>query len=145
MYPLAPTLRAWMTLLSASKVVRIMTFTSGCSATMFRVASMPSMFGIRRSISTMSGLMLETFWTASKPSAASPTTFTRSSPSSRRARPERKSVWSSTMSTRGTVAVVFISSLACPLGLTPPRIETAAFPGISIRCRSMTLKALGFH
>ena len=65
-----------------------------------RVASRPSMPGIRMSISTTSGPWAAACDTAASPLAASPTTVMPSAASRMTQNPERTSSWSSTTSTR---------------------------------------------
>jgi hypothetical protein len=57
-----------------SKVVRTSTRVDGDAATIRRVASMPSISGIRTSMRTTSGESAAAFSTAATPSPASPTT-----------------------------------------------------------------------
>jgi hypothetical protein len=98
--PLAPTVRAWYTYSSRSKVVRITTREPDPAATIWWVASSPSRLGMRMSISTTSGRSRRVAATASTPSPASPAT-SRSAWVSRIIRnPARTSSWSSASRTR---------------------------------------------
>ena len=72
--PLAPALSPAKTYSSRSKVVRMMTLLSGPAAVMAAVAAIPSMPGIRTSISTTSGRRADAIATPAAPSAASPAT-----------------------------------------------------------------------
>ncbi len=65
-----------------------------------RVASSPSIPGIRMSMSTTSGWWAATADTAASPFPASPTTVIPSAASRMTQNPERTSSWSSTTSTR---------------------------------------------
>ncbi len=101
MNPLAPARNAATRYSSSSKVVRMRTrvWASAGSPQMAAVATMPSITGIRMSISTTSGCSDLASVTAWLPSAASPTTVMPAScPSSSRSA-VRMSAWSSTMST----------------------------------------------
>ncbi len=100
--PLAPARSASTTYSSRSKVVSTSTLAgpSRPGPAIRRVASTPSIRGIRMSISTTSGCSARTWSSACWPSPASPTT-TRSDSASRIIRkPVRSSGWSSTSSTR---------------------------------------------
>ena len=80
-----------------------------------RVASSPSMPGMRMSISTTSGSCACTWVTASAPLAASPTTVIPSAVSRITQKPALTSSWSSTTSTRiGRPAVMFTGPLITP-------------------------------
>ena len=81
-------------------MVRISTRAGGSAAVIRRVASMPSIAGIRTSITTTSGRSRSNPRTASAPSIASPTTSMSSSASRIMRNPPRISAWSSAMSTR---------------------------------------------
>ena len=98
--PLAPAWSAWNRYSSRSKVVRMSTCAPGSAATIRRVASIPSMPGIRTSMSTTSGRRQRTSSTAPAPSAASPTTSISASLSSIIRNPERTIAWSSAITTR---------------------------------------------
>ncbi|GAA3051893.1 hypothetical protein GCM10020000_36540 [Streptomyces olivoverticillatus] len=74
MKPLAPTFRAEKAYSSRSKVVRISTFGGSVRAQMRRVASTPSILGMRTSIRTTSTAVAATTSSASAPSPASATT-----------------------------------------------------------------------
>ena len=76
--------------------VNITTRTSGCRATIARVASRPLIPGMRASMSTTSGRRRPTSATASGPLSASPTTWRSSVWESTRRRPSRTTWWSST-------------------------------------------------
>src|ERR1035441_5678070 len=76
-------------------MLRITTPTREFAARMRRVASMPFMLGIARSITTTSGASLSANRTLSRPSAASATTVISVSRSSMARRPSRTTVWSS--------------------------------------------------
>src|SRR5829696_5131874 len=99
--PLAPAARASNTYSSSSKVVSTSTRTPArsSSATIRRVASSPSMTGMRMSIRTTSGRAERARATAAAPSPASPTTSTSPASSSRARNPARTSPWSSTRTT----------------------------------------------
>ena len=84
-----------------SSIVIRMIFVSGEASRIRRVASMPSIPGIRTSMNTTSGVRSRACSTASSPLPASPTTTTASSESSSAVRsPSRVTGWSSTMSAR---------------------------------------------
>src|SRR5690348_3785425 len=85
---------------------------SPCAATSRRVASMPSRRGMRMSMSTSDGRSRWPRSTASRPSAASPTTSTSGAASSSLRKPARTSAWSSAMRTR-----VLTLGLRSPSGL----------------------------
>ena len=70
--------------------------------TIRRVASRPSISGMRMSMSTTSGRSRPTSATASAPSAASPTTSMSSAEPSSTTKPLRTSAWSSATATRIT-------------------------------------------
>jgi hypothetical protein len=72
--PLAPALSPAKTYSSRSKVVRIRTLAAGLAAVMRAVAAIPSMPGIRTSISTTSGCRADVIFTPAAPSPASPAT-----------------------------------------------------------------------
>ena len=99
--PLAPARRASYRYSSMSKVVSMTTFDSVPSwPSSRRVASIPSMVGIRTSISTTCGRSRSASVTASSPFDASPTTSMSSCASRIMRKPARTSAWSSTISTR---------------------------------------------
>ena len=102
--PLAPARSPSNTYSSSSQVVRITTRTPARagSAAIARVASMPSITGMRTSIRTMSGRARRASSTAARPSPASPASSRSSSPSSRTRNPARNSAWSSATTTRIT-------------------------------------------
>ena len=84
-----------------SSIVMRMIFVVGAAWRIRRVASMPSMPGIRTSMKTTSGDSSRARSTASSPLAASPTTTTTSSESSSAVRrPSRVTGWSSTIRAR---------------------------------------------
>ncbi len=91
--PLAPTRSASNTYSSTSNVVRITILVrSSCSScTIRRVASSPSMPGMRMSMSTTSGTSSDAMRTASSPSSASPTTWMSVCASSSALKPARTS------------------------------------------------------
>ncbi len=98
---------AAITYSSRSKVVRMMTRVGrvpsaapDSNAVMRRVASMPSMPGMRTSISTTSGCNDSATRTASAPSRACPTTCISCWEPITIAKPARTSSWSSAMTTR---------------------------------------------
>ena len=97
--PLAPAVSASKTYSSRSKVVRISTRGGFGAAMIRRVASRPSMPGIRMSISAMSGRVRNAASTASAPSSASATTRMSGSVSRIILNPARTSAWSSAIST----------------------------------------------
>jgi hypothetical protein len=72
--PLAPALSPAKTYWSRSKVVRMRTLLAGPAATIVAVAWIPSMPGIRTSMSTTSGCRADAMLTPDVPFAASPTT-----------------------------------------------------------------------
>src|ERR1019366_3203652 len=76
-------------------MLRITTPTREFAARMRRVASMPFILGIARSITTTSGASVSANRTLSRPSAASATTVMSLSRSSMARRPSRTTVWSS--------------------------------------------------
>ena len=80
-----------------------------------RVASSPSIPGIRMSISTTSGWWAAAAASAASPLAASPTTVMPSAVSRMTQNPERTSSWSSTTSTRigpGAAGIVIAPAAA---------------------------------
>jgi hypothetical protein len=82
-----------------------------------RVASSPSIPGIRMSISTTSGAFSATAATAPAPFAASPTTLMPSAASRITQKPARTSSWSSTTSTRiGRATSVAVRSVVLIMG-----------------------------
>jgi hypothetical protein len=85
---------------SSSNVVSMITRVAGDSAAMVWVASMPSMPGMRMSITTTSGRSRLVSWTAWAPVPASPATSTPGVPSMTMRRPARISGWSSASTTR---------------------------------------------
>ena len=90
--PLAPARMAWNTYSSRSKVLRISTlvWARRSSAVIRRVASSPSVPGMRMSMRTTSGRSWMTTSTASAPSPAWPTTSMSSAvPSSTEAGPDQ--------------------------------------------------------
>src|ERR1035441_4465287 len=76
-------------------MLRITTPTREFAARMRRVASMPFILGIAKSITTTSGASVSANRTLSRPSAASATTVMSLSRSSMARRPSRTTVWSS--------------------------------------------------
>src|SRR5579875_1495550 len=76
-YPQAPAAIASATKSSSSNVVTTRTRIAGKRAVISRVASMPSISGIRRSIKTTSGRSLSACAIASRPSVASPSETSR--------------------------------------------------------------------
>ena len=99
MKPLAPALRALKTYSSRSKVVSTSTRVRTPEATILRVASTPSITGMRMSIRTTSHCVRSTPVTVAAPSAASPTTRRSSSASISIRKPLRTSSWSSARNT----------------------------------------------
>ncbi|RPK78645.1 hypothetical protein EES47_30170 [Streptomyces sp. ADI98-12] len=97
--PLAPPRSAANAYSSTSNVVTTSTRAAGCSAAIRRVASIPSMPGIRTSMTTTSGARAATCSSATLPSAASPTTARSGSESIASRNPMRSSAWSSTSRT----------------------------------------------
>src|SRR3984957_20274631 len=99
--PLAPARSASKTYSSRSKVVRMSTRAPpGPGAEVIcRVASIPSITGIRTSITTTSGARLPASSTACLPSAASPTTCRSFSASISEENAVRSKAWSSTIRT----------------------------------------------
>jgi hypothetical protein len=93
--PLAPARSASKTYSSRSKVVRMSTLGARSSAASCLVASMPSVPGIRTSISTTSGRRSRQTRTAAAPSAAVPSTAKSGWVSSSAANPARTTSWSS--------------------------------------------------
>ena len=101
--PDAPARSAPKTYSSSSNVVSTTTRVPAArSAVIRRVASSPSMRGIRTSISTTSGRSAAASSTASAPSAASPTTVDVRLGGQQRLEPARTSAWSSASRTRVT-------------------------------------------
>ncbi|SCE47859.1 hypothetical protein GA0115252_152712 [Streptomyces sp. DfronAA-171] len=100
--PLAPARSASTTYSSRSKVVSTNTLTgpSRSGPVICRVASTPSIRGMRMSMSTTSGWSARTWSSACTPSPASPTTATSGSASRIIRKPVRSSGWSSTRRTR---------------------------------------------
>src|SRR6266700_2507800 len=78
----------------------MITLVSGSRSRMRRAASIPVERGIRTSMSTTSGASSSARWTASMPSAASPTTLMSGSSDSTRSSPRRNSAWSSQITIR---------------------------------------------
>src|SRR5215216_2244516 len=100
-------------------MVTIRTPTPGCSRLMWRVAVVPSIPGIRTSISTRSGSRRRQISMASTPFDASPTTSSPGSLLSRLRNPRRRRWWSSTRMSR---FVAFIGDLSsCMIGVLPCR------------------------
>ena len=111
--PLAPARSASYTYSSRSKVVSMTTFGAGALPVSSRVASSPSIPGIRMSISTTSGRQPTAAASAASPLAASPTTVMSSAVSRMTQNPERTSSWSSTTSTLiGPGGVVIVMAAA---------------------------------
>ena len=98
-YPVAPATSMSRTERCSSMLLRAITPTLGLAAFRRRVASMPSISGIRMSISTTSGARRRTISIASVPEHAWPITSS-SSPLSRNTKDSRKPSLSSTTSTR---------------------------------------------
>ena len=99
--PEAPALIASSTASSVSKVVSTSTRVGReVSSTIRSVAAMPSMTGIRMSISATSGVRARTRSSPARPSSASPTTSMSSSASSSMTSPARISFWSSITTSR---------------------------------------------
>ena len=103
--PLAPARSAEYTYSSRSNVVRMSTRTSLVAAVrvICRVASMPSISGIRTSISTTSGMCRRACSTASAPVPASPTTSKPAVAATMPRKPARTRAWSSATSTRSVM------------------------------------------
>ena len=99
MTPVAPAASAAASSLAVVEVVRTSTFAPGREATIWRVASTPSITGIRMSITTTSGLSLFAALTPSSPFLASPTTSRFGCAFSSATIPIRTIAWSSTTST----------------------------------------------
>jgi hypothetical protein len=104
---MAPALMAPATEASSSTLVSATTSTSGISRRISLVASMPSITGISRSISTTSGTRRRAMATASSPLPASPTTWRAGSSSRNPRSPRRTTLWSSVIKTR-------IVTASCP-------------------------------
>ncbi len=122
--PLAPARSEPYTYSSSSNVVSIRTCTSLVSAVICRVASMPSMSGMRMSITTTSGRASSTSRTASAPVPASPA-ISRSGVSATSTRsPARISGWSSASTIRiGTASDGPVDAVIGPWpgrGWSPP-------------------------
>src|SRR5215207_8919771 len=96
---MAPALTAPVTEAPSRTLVKAMTSTSGSSVRMVLVDSRPSMTGIRRSISTTSGLSSRAIAKASWPSWASPTTWMSGSRERNMRSPWRTTPWSSVIRT----------------------------------------------
>ncbi len=116
-YPAAPAERPAMMESSSAKVVRTTTGSVGWRARIARVASTPSMRGMRRSMSTTSGACVAARSRASRPSPARPTTTVSANPPTMVARPSRTTRWSSAMRT-----------LTTPLLHAPPPSRRRAAP-----------------
>ena len=103
--PLAPARSAEYTYSSRSNVVRMSTRTPLVAAVrvICRVASMPSISGIRTSISTTSGMCRRASSTASAPVPASPTTSKPAVAATMPRKPARTRAWSSATSTRSVM------------------------------------------
>lgn len=109
--PLAPASIASNAYSSRSKVVSTTTRGASGRRSRARVASMPSISGMRTSISTTSAPATDTDATASRPLPASATTVRSGCESTSMASPERISAWSSTRATRtGTVSSELMGS-----------------------------------
>src|SRR6201995_390868 len=109
---------------SSSLMVSMTILALGAASFMARAASMPLTFGIRMSMSTMSGRASPARVTASAPSLAWPTSSRSGSSSRTDASPRRNSAWSSAIRTR-------IGSGALPLGCSPsgaPEPSLTLFP-----------------
>src|SRR5215210_2786616 len=89
--------------------------TPGCSCLMWRVAVMPSISGMRTSISTRSGSRFRQISMASRPFDASPTTSSPGSLLSRLLNPRRRRWWSSTRMSRFVPVTGGLSS--CMIGI----------------------------
>src|SRR4051812_7292784 len=89
-----------MSLSSSRKLVRTITRAPGTRSRSARIASMPSRFGMTRSISTTSGFNRSACSIASSPSDASPATSMPSCSARKPRSPSRTTAWSSTTSTR---------------------------------------------
>ena len=109
----------------------------GRAAVISRVASRPSMPGIRMSMSTTSGASARAAATASVPLAASPTTLIPSAASRITQKPARTSSWSSTTSTRTGPAGAAPPSgwLSAVAGLMAHAYHNTRAPGRSARRR----------
>src|SRR5260370_18649036 len=105
-------------------MLRITTPTRECAARMRRVASMPSMFGIARSITTTSGATASANRTLSRPSAASATPVISDSRSSRARRPSRTTVWSSA----NKIRIAFMSVPLAEFGHRQCRVNQGPSP-----------------
>src|SRR5712692_4279571 len=103
-YPAAPARTASRRYAGLSCIVTMITAVRERSSLMRRVASRPSMSGMRTSMSTTSGSSLRALSIASRPVLASPTTVRSSALASMDATPCRTSSWSSTRSTRIGIA-----------------------------------------
>ena len=100
MAPAAPAARAWAIPSDVAKLVRMRTRTPGVSCNRRRVAVVPSIFGIMRSMTTTSGLSRRDSATACSPLRACPTTSRSAFALKSAARPMRTTAWSSTISIR---------------------------------------------
>lgn len=98
--PLAPASIASNAYSSRSKVVSTTTRGASGRCSSVRVASMPSISGMRTSMSTTSAPATDTDATASRPLPASATTVRSGWESTSMASPERIRAWSSTRATR---------------------------------------------
>ncbi len=100
MKPDAPAFSPEKAYSSRSKVVRMSTFGGSVSAQIRRVASTPSSFGMRTSMSTTSTEVVRSTSRASTPLPASATTSMSGWAASTIRKPVRSSTWSSTSITR---------------------------------------------
>ena len=99
-YPVAPARSASRILRLSENEVSTTTCVEGNEALIWRVASMPSMIGIDRSISTTSGSCVRVVSTADAPSATEPITSMSSAVDNNFSSPFRITMWSSAIRTR---------------------------------------------
>src|ERR1019366_1782041 len=132
-YPTAPERSASLTRSLPEKEVSMSTLVSGHERRRKRVASMPSMFGIDRSMRTTSGECLRLRVPASTPSEASPITSMSSVRWKMSASPRRTTGWSSTMRRRILLALAIAPNPLCVLPAPAPvrdcRAQTRRPPG----------------
>jgi hypothetical protein len=123
-YPRAPARIAVNNDSSLSNIVSTRTAVPGLRAAIWRVASMPPVPGMCRSISTTSTPGSQAAVTAAVPSLASPTTLMLAASARAARRPCRNSGWSSAISTLMVITTPRAESPrrpACPGHAPPPR------------------------
>src|SRR5260370_6501967 len=118
-------------------MLRITTPTREFAARMRRVASMPFMFGIARSITPTSGASVSASRMLSRPSAASATTVISLSRSSRARRPSRTTVWSSA----NKIRIAFMSIPLVQFGHRQDGVNQGASPRLRTDLETSTQPA----